>query len=144
MLKKGKDVCTPMSDSMSQAPQLLSLSERRDGVGRAPPEQGNPNSAASDHGSLTSLPPSTVPPDECVAETQFISHDPNANITDFDGQSAPLTVAHIEQPRLPDPGDSVPQSADGGLSAPSPRRSQPLSTWLRRLCRRPKKKKNPS
>jgi len=141
MLMKRKDVSTPMPDSMGQTQQLPTLSQRSDGVTGIPPDQFNPNSTASDRGGLTSLPPSIPPLDECVVETQLISHHPNANMTDFDGQSAPLTVAHIEQPRLPDPGDSISQFADGRLSAPSPRPSQPLFTWLRKLCRRPKKNK---
>jgi len=135
---KRKNVSTPIPDSLNQTPQLPGPSQRSDGVPGIPPEQGNPNSSTSDRSDMTSLPPSTPPRDECVVETQLISHNSNA-ITDFDGQSTPLTVAHIEQLRLPDPGDSVPQSADGGLPTPSLRRSQPLSTWLRRLCGLPRK-----
>jgi len=140
ILMEQKNVCTPTPDSMIQTPPRLGLPEGRDRVARIPQEQGNLNCAAVDCVGPTSLPPSTLPRDECAVKTQFRPHDPDTNMTDFDRQS-PTSVVYNEQPRLPDLRDSVHNAADSEPSAQLPRQSQPPSIWLLRLCCRPRKNK---
>jgi len=140
ILMEQKNVCTPTPDSMIQTPPRLVLPEGRDRVARIPQEQGNLNCAAVDCVGPTSLPPSTLPRDECAVKTQFRPHDPDTNMTDFDRQS-PTSVVYNEQPRLPDLRDSFHNAADSEPSAQLPRQSQPPSIWLLRLCCRPRKNK---
>ena len=83
MLMQPKDVCTPMPDCMNLTQQRLALPEGHDLIAGIPRDQGNLNCAAVDCGLPTSLPPSTVPADECMVEAQFRSHDPDTNMTYF-------------------------------------------------------------
>ena len=129
ILMERKDVCTVMPDNTNQTLQPPALSVEHDAVVSIPWARGNGNRAAVDRGSPTSLPPSPVTRDECVVGMQPRSHDSNTNMTDFDSPPEPLPAAHYQQPRLLDPGDSIPKPADSGPSIQSPRWPQFLSIW---------------
>lgn len=145
------DPNTDMTDFDSQpAPLPAACDEQsrllgpQDSVSKSAPERGNVVCASADRGGQTSLLPSAVPQDECVVETQFISHDSNTDMTDLNGQPAPLPAAHHKQPRLLDPQDSASESVDSCPSTQSPWLSQSLSTWsLKLCCRRRKTKTHP-
>ena len=139
LLIERNRIQTTMPDHISQTPQSLALPELRYGVVRIPPEQNTANCAQADSGGQISFSPSSMPQNECVAEMQFRSHDPNTDMTDFSGQLAPLPASHHNSPHLSDLGDPVSKPTDSGLSTQSPRRPQPFSIWPLKLWYPPRK-----
>lgn len=126
----------PLPAACDEQPRLL---DPQDSVSKSAPEWGNVVCATADRGGQTSLLPSAVPQDECVVEMQFISHNSNTDMTDLNGQPAPLPAAHNGQPRLLDPQNSASKSTDSGPSTQLPWLSQHLSTWSLKLCCRRRK-----
>jgi len=138
MLLERKNAC-PATDNVNQTPQPVALSGGHDRVARIPLDRDEANCAAVDLSSPTPLPPTTMHPDESVAEIQFRSHDPNTGIAGSSGQPGLLSAVHSQMSGLLDHNDSTPMSADTDLSTQSPFWSRPLSIWPLKLCFRPNK-----
>ena len=71
----------------------------RNGVVGILPEPGSLNSDPANYRE-TSPPPSARSRNGRLAEILFISHSPNTDVTDSNGQPTLLSVTHGERPRL--------------------------------------------
>jgi len=136
MLLERKNAYPAMPDNVNQTPESLAPSEGHDEVARIPLERDEANCAAADLNSPTPLPPTAMHPDDSSVEIQFISDNPNTDITDSSGQPGLISVVHSEQPRLLDHHDSTPMSAVSGLSTQSPWWYRPQPTLLFAFDRR--------
>ena len=119
-----------MAEDESQAPPPPPPPKRYDGAVGVLLEPGNINSEAAGSGGQASLPPPTQPSVDCLAETQFGSHNPNTNIKNFNSQPSFPQADSGELEQVLNLEDSVSPSRDNELLPNEPSMpSQAASLW---------------
>jgi len=119
-----------MAEDESQAPPPPPPPKRYDGDVGVLLEPGNIGSEAAGSGGQASLPPPTQPRVGCLAETQFGSHNPNTDITDFNSQLSFPQADSGEPEQVLNLEDSVSVSRDNKLQANEPSMpSRAASLW---------------